>query len=151
MTSVAQSRHPTQEELLNGAIRTIEEIFLPELRTSWAKASAVQLVGLLRYALQRQAEDIERRQDAELLDCLRALPPNVQTSALTHRPDGPALRGCAGALLIHAQGADDALAVAIGASLRPLLARHTAEDLAEAGPLLHGFMTGFRGMKADAD
>ena len=148
---MSEERHPTQDELIGGAIRTIEEILAPELQTSWARSSAVQLVALLRYTLARQGNDVQARQDAELLDCLRALPANDHTSALTHRPASDDLRRTAGALLVHAQQSDDDLAAAARVSLRPLLARHTAEDLAEAGPLLQGFMLGSRGLRSDAE
>ena len=148
---MSEDRHPTQAELIGGAIRTIEEIFLPELQTSWARASAVQLTGLLRYALSRQEGDLQAIQDVELLDCLRALPANPYTAALTHRPAGADLRRAASELLVHAQTHDDELAAMARERLRPLLAKHTAEDLVESGPLLQGFMTGFRGMRADAE
>lgn len=150
-SAMLEDRHPTQEELIEGAIRTIEEIFLPEMQTSWARASAIQLVGLLRYTLARQASDLGERQDAELLDCLRGLPPNAVTSVLTHRPAREAMLAAAGELLARSVGAGDGLALAVRTELRPLLTRHTAEDLAEAGPLLQGFMAGFRGVRADAE
>lgn len=135
-----------------GAIRTIEEILLPELQTSWAKATAVQLTGLLRYAAAREKDDIQARQDDEVRACLADLAARFPGRA----PGSPAadrstLRRHAGELLALAQGTSDEFAEAIRAELRPLLARHTAEDLAEAGPLLQGFMTGFRGMAADAE
>ena len=74
---VLDERHPTQAELLTGAIRTIEEILAPELQTTWARASAIQLAALLRYTLARQSSDLGERQDAELLECLRGLPENA--------------------------------------------------------------------------
>jgi hypothetical protein len=147
---MAGERHPTQDELLGGAIRTIEEILAPELQTSWARASAIQLAALLRYTLARQKDDLPARQEAELRECLAALAAE-DASASAPGADLEALLARAGDLLVHAQEHDDALAGAVRARLRPLLLRHTAEDLAEAGPLLQGFMTGFRGMRADAE
>ncbi len=143
-------RHPTQAELLEGAVRTIEEILMPELQTSWAKASAIQLAAQLRYTLARQQDDLQSRQDAELRECLASF---ARDHADVDAPgsDGAALRAQAGALLVSAQSRGGTLSEAVRATLRPLLMRHTAEDLAEAGPLLQGFMTGFRGMRADAE
>jgi len=66
-------RHPTQRELLESAVRTIEAVLMPELRTAWARASALGLVGQLRYALTREGSDSLAEQDAELTDCIEAL------------------------------------------------------------------------------
>lgn len=157
MTTV---RHPTQAELLTGAIRTLEEILLPELQTPWARSSTVQLAGLLQYALARQDHDLQAQQDAELRGCLERLlaaQPGLAQAAGTERErvamaEGTELRRAAGALLVFAQEhAADAAAAAVRRDLRPLLVRQTAEDLAEASPLLEGFMSGFRARPADEE
>ncbi len=150
---MATERHPTQAELLQGAVRTIEEILAPELQTSWARASAIQLAAQLRYTLARQGEDVQARQDAQLRECLAAL---AREHATVEAPgedgeDGEAMRAQAGQLLVHAQTHTDAVSEAVRTALRPLLLRHTAEDLDEAAPLLQGFMAGSRGMRADAE
>ncbi|MCC6382886.1 MAG: hypothetical protein IT304_10285 [Dehalococcoidia bacterium] len=157
MTTV---RHPTQAELLTGAIRTLEEILLPELQTPWAKSSTVQLAGLLQYALARQRNDLQAQQDAELrasLEQLLTAEPGLAKAAGATREsfamaEGAELRRAAGALLVFAQEQpENAAAAAVRGSLRPLLVRQTAEDLAEAGPLLEGFMSGFRARPADEE
>jgi hypothetical protein len=42
--------HPTLEEVLDGAVATIRDVLIPNLTDTWARASAVQLTGLLTYA-----------------------------------------------------------------------------------------------------
>ena len=149
----SETAHPTLDELLTGAVRTIEDVLLPELQTSWAKATAVQLQGLLRYAAARQTDDLPARQHGELQACLAALsamfPADV--AAIPAGADDSLLRSIAGGLLAEAEGVKSPLADAVRANLRPLLARHTAEELAASGPLLQGFMTGFRGVASDAE
>ena len=54
-------RYPTLSQLLQSAIRTIDEVLMPELQTQWAKSSAMGLVGQLRYALARGGARLSRR------------------------------------------------------------------------------------------
>lgn len=147
-------RHPTQAELINSAIRTVEEILGPELRTQWARASAGQLVGLLKYTLARQGTDSLTRQEGELRATLAAL--YAEQPALgevaAEAPVAATLDGlltASGALLAWADGREGEEADAVRATLRPLSMRHVAEDLAEAGPLLQGFMTRARGVDVE--
>lgn len=138
--------HPTLEESLTGVMRTIEEILLPELRTSWAKACAIQAIGLLRYALAREAEPVDARQQAELAEVLAGL-----TDAFPALIAGGTALDQASALLVRAQGVEDAASVAIRERLRPVVMRHAAEDLAATGPLLQSFQLGSRGLSSDAE
>ncbi|MFN0093253.1 MAG: hypothetical protein ACKVVT_00535 [Dehalococcoidia bacterium] len=143
-------RHPTRQELLSSAIRTVEEILAPELRTAWAKASAGQLVGLLKYALADTGDASLARQDAELRSVLlRLLAEHPGLAAIAGVDPALAgsdgLREAAGRLLSHAQTASGPAVDAVGTGLRPVALRQIDEDLAEAGPLLQGFMTRVRG------
>jgi hypothetical protein len=146
---VSSQRHPTQEELLRGAIRAVDEILAPELQSAWARATAVQLKALLDYTLRRQARDLQAEQDAELAAALASLtaahPALAGVAGPFDMTDSTAIREAAGALLVYAQQHDDAAAAAIRAELRPIAVRHCAEDLEESGPLLQGFMTSGRG------
>jgi hypothetical protein len=140
-------RHPTRRELLQGAIRTIDEVLLPELQTTWARNSASGLLGQLRYALAREASDSLAAQDAELASCLEGLLeeyPELREAASAIAASGNAswdLRERAGRLLVHALDNDAAAADAVRARLRPLLTAHVAQDLAETGPMLQAFLT----------
>jgi hypothetical protein len=148
-------RHPTQEELLRGAIRAIEEILAPELQSAWARATAVQLKALLHYTLKRQERDLQAEQDAELAAALGALtaahPALAALTGSVDARDSAALREATGALLVYAQQHADAAAAAIRAELRPIVVRHCAEDLEESAPLLQAFMTSGRGGAAGVE
>jgi hypothetical protein len=140
-------RHPTRPELLAGAVRTIEEVLLPELQTAWARSSASGLLGQLRYALAREASDSLAAQDAELAHCLDALFEEfhelraVASAAAASGETSWDLRERAARLLVHALDNDAAAADAVRARLRPLLLAHVAKDLAETGPMLQAFLT----------
>src|SRR4029078_8247957 len=121
---------PSQEELIEGAVRSVQEILLPELQTPWARATALQLHALLRYTLSRQADDLQARQDTELRAIIAGLRhdfPDLVPSAPGDSTDE--LRAPAGDLLVYAQDHGDAAAAAIRARLRPVALRHCAEDL----------------------
>jgi hypothetical protein len=144
---VKSERHPTQEELLAGAIRTIEEVLVPELQSAWARTSAMGLLGQLRYALARAASDSLAAQDAELEECLNGLFeefPELRDVASVVEECGDAswdLRERAGRLLVCALDDESAAAAAVRARLRPLLTAQVARDLAETHPMLQAFLT----------
>jgi hypothetical protein len=143
---VRGERHPTQEELLRGAILTVEEVLLPELRSAWARTSAMGLLGQLRYALARTTSDSLAAQDAALAQCLSGLLeefPELRDQAAAIEKSGNAswdLREQAGRLLAFAVGRESAAAVAVRAHLRPLLTAQVSEDLTETHPMLHAFL-----------
>ena len=139
-------RHPSQEELLLGAIRTIEEVLVPELQTTWARSSALGLVGQLRYALTRSASRSLAEQDAEIDACLRELEaqfPDLREplGAVELRND-PSwdLREKAARLLVYALDNEAPAAAAIRERLRPILTAHADRDLAETGPMFQAFL-----------
>jgi hypothetical protein len=143
---VSGERHPTQQELLAGAIRTVEEVLLPELQSAWARTSAVGLLGQLRYALARTTTDSLAAQDAALEKCLTGLFeefPELRDHAAAVDTSGDAswdLREQAARLLVFAVGHESAAAEAVRAQLRPLLAEQLAQDLAETHPMLQAFL-----------
>jgi hypothetical protein len=143
---VKTERHPTQRALLQGAIRTVEEVLTPELHSTWARTSALGLLGQLRYALARLERDSLEEQTAELERCLNALFdefPELREAAAVGEARGDAswdLREQAGRLLIFALDRDTRAAAAVRERLRPLLTTHAAQDLAESGPMLHAFL-----------
>jgi hypothetical protein len=139
-------RYPTLPQLLQSAIRTIEEVLMPELQTQWAGSSAMGLVGQLRYALARGERDSLAAQDAELSGCLEELLdefPELRELLSAIEPSGDAswdLREQVSRLLIFALDGQTPAAAAIRARLRPLLTAQVLQDLAETGPMLQAFL-----------
>ena len=139
-------RYPTLSQLLQSAIRTIEEVLMPELETQWARSSAMGLVGQLRYALAREECDSLAAQDAELKGCLEGLLaefPELRELSSVIEPSGEAsrdLRERASRLLIFALDNQAPAAAAVRARLRPLLTAQVLQDLAETGPMLQAFL-----------
>ena len=139
-------RYPTLSQLLQSAIRTIEEVLMPELQTPWAESSAMGLVGQLRYALARGECGSLAAQDAELEDCLEGLLgefPELRELLSAIEPSGDAswdLRERASRLLIFALDGQAPAAAAVRARLRPLLTAQVLQDLAETGPMLQAFI-----------
>jgi hypothetical protein len=139
-------RKPGPVELLEAAIRTIEEVLAPELQTPWARASAIGLVGQLRYGLQRIAHDSLEEQDDALETCLEALLGEhaelrdaiAEVSSVDQRSWD--LRARAAHLLVWAQGREGAPADAVRGVLRPLLIGQARQDLGESGPMLAAFL-----------
>lgn len=144
--SGSSERKPAPPELIEGAIRTIEEVLMPELQTSWARSSAIGLVGQLRYGLQRIAHDSLADQDDALEACLEGLlgahpELNEAAGAAELREERSwDLRARAAQLLVWAQGREGAAADAVRADLRPLLVDHARQDLGESGPMLAAFL-----------
>jgi hypothetical protein len=139
-------RYPTLSQLLQSAIRTIEEVLMPELQTQWARSSAMGLVGQLRYALARGECSSLAAQDAELEGCLEGVLgefPELRELLSTIEPSGDAswdLRERASRLLIFALDGQTPAAAAVRARLRPLLTAQVLQDLAETGPMLQALL-----------
>ena len=154
---MTKARHPTQTELLENAISTIERVLLPDLASAWSRSAALGLVGQLRYALGQQGGDSLARHDEELAACLVGLLAEhselegVLQGHADSRDDSSTLRERASALLVHAIDVDGegAAAGAIRERLRPLLAGQVAEEIGEAAPMLQAFIAaGSVGSKA---
>ncbi|MCB0986021.1 MAG: hypothetical protein KDB06_15330, partial [Ilumatobacter sp.] len=71
---------PTAAELWRGVEATVRDVLLPALTDDWARAAAVQLVGLARYAQRRPADPTGERA-AELAAALDSLGHNVHVAA----------------------------------------------------------------------
>lgn len=50
---MSDERLPSARAVLNSAIGAVRDVFLPELSSPWARASAAQLVGMLVYTRDR--------------------------------------------------------------------------------------------------
>src|SRR5438105_2694612 len=75
----------TDAELWRGVEATVRDVLLPALNDDWARAVAVQLVGVARYAQRRPADGSEQRMD-ELRTVLADMGDNSLVAA--HRPVG---------------------------------------------------------------
>jgi len=143
---VTTARHPTCAELLESAIRTVEDVLTPELASDWARGAAIGLVGQLRYALAREAGDTLDAQDTELSDCLEALAnefPAISVALSEVPKSGDVswdLREQAGRLLVFALADTGDAGDAVRARLRPLLVAHVSQDLVQSGPMLQAFL-----------
>lgn len=141
-------RRPTTSELLDGAIRTIEDVLLPDLQSAFARSTATLLAGQLRYALARLDDESLATQTDELAACLDTL--CAEFAALREVADAAPTTGDAavdtreraGRLLAHAVGSPDGddAGRAVRERLRPLLVAQLQSDMASATPLLHAFL-----------
>ncbi len=140
-----EAKRPTVDEVLVGALHTIENQLLPNLEDTWARAAASQLMGTLEYARALIAGD--ETVDAQI-DEVEAV-----IAGLLHDHPGleAVLRGSEGEtrgftaleqasrLLSHAVANDSAAADAIRAELRPLIVRQATDNLNESMKMLMRF------------
>ena len=140
-----EAKRPTVDEVLVGALHTIENQLLPNIEDTWARAAASQLMGTLEYAraliagdetVDAQIDEVE----AAVAGLLREHPDLV---AVLEGSEGET-RGFtaleqASRLLSHAVANDSATADAIRADLRPLIVRQATDNLQETSTMLMRF------------
>jgi hypothetical protein len=120
---------------------TLVDVLLPALRddAEWARAAAIQLAGLARYAERRGADRTEARV-AELADVLAVLAGN---ELVKEHWDGTrsqrSVMSAAGAVLAAAVTRRDPAAVEARRVLRPVVVRQLDDELAETAPLVAAF------------
>lgn len=137
---------PTDAELWAAVEVTLRDVILPDLEDEWARASAVQLIGLATYA-QRRGPDSTAVRDAELAEALERLAASGNEIVLAAWPDPEGSATVAASrCLAEAAVRDDGAAAAVRAELRTLIVRQLDDDLDETGPLLDFF----RGRMPDA-
>ena len=140
-----EAKRPTVDEVLVGALHTIENQLLPNLEDTWARAAASQLMGTLEYARALIAGD--ETVDAQIDEVEAAI-----AGLLSDHPDLKAvLEGSEGEtrgftaleqasrLLSHAVANDSAAGDAIRADLRPLIVRQATDNLQETSTMLMRF------------
>lgn len=127
----------TDRELWRGVEVTVRDVLLPALTDDWARAAAVQLVGVARYA-QRRPDDPTGAQVAELAAALDALAANPLVPARDSDATDSVL-GAAAAALAAAVGDDGPTGDEVRAVLRPVLVRHLEDELAVTAPLVNAF------------
>ena len=140
-----EPKRPTVDEVLAGALHTIENQLLPNLEDTWARAAASQLMGTLEYARAIIASDEHVDGQVEEVEAV------VANLVRDHPGLEAVLEGSAGEtrgftameqasrLLSHAVGNESAEAEAIRAELRPVIVQQAADNLAETSTMLMRF------------
>lgn len=129
----------TDAEILRSVDETVLTVLLPALRddADWARAAAIQLVGLVRYAAGRGADPTTDRIE-ELAEVLTRLSANDLVTWDGERTVG-SVNAAAGSAIAAAVGRDDAAADEVRRELRSVVVRHLDDELAETAPLVHAF------------
>lgn len=130
---------PTDEQLWHGVAHTVQHVLLPVIDDEWARAAAIQLVGLARYAATRSTGRAEMNA-AELAAVLAGLAGNPIVAATAPESSSPAdvfaATGAALAAAVHDDGPDGD---EIRAVLRSVVVRQLADELAVTAPLVPYF------------
>lgn len=120
---------------------TVRDVLIPALvdDADWARAAAVQLVGLARYAGHRPISLGKNRVD-ELSAILDAKSNNELVAKHWRGNDASAsVMDVVGRILAEAVVRSDPDADEIRRSLRPIVVRHLDEDLVLTSPLVNAF------------
>lgn len=140
-----EAKRPTVDEVLAGAVHTIENQLLPNLDDTWARAAASQLMGTLEYARALIAGDehVDSQVDAVEAAIAGLLRDHSELEAVLEGSEGET-RGFtalqqASLLLSHAVANDSAVADAIRADLRPLIVEQATDNLNETMTMLMRF------------
>ena len=140
-----EEKRPTVDEVLAGAVHTIENQLLPNLDDTWARAAASQLMGTLEYARALIAGDEHMDAQIDAVEAVVAglLRDHPELEAVLEGSEGET-RGFtalqqASLLLSHAVANDSAAADAIRADLRPLIVQQATDTLNETMPMLMAF------------
>jgi hypothetical protein len=137
---------PDDDDLWAAVEATVRDVLLPDLRDEWARAAAVQLVGLARHARERPADRSAERDEelAAVLDALAAQENEIVARVWPQADTGihDAVARCLAAAVVR----DDEAAAAVRSQLRPVVVAHLDDDLAATSPLLDYF----RGRLPDA-
>jgi hypothetical protein len=130
---------PTDEELWRGVEHTVRRVLLPAIDDDWARAAAIQLVGLARYAATRPDGRVAANA-AELAAVLTTLAANPIVATTPKASDAPTdVLAAVGAVLAAAVDDDGPDGEQIRAVLRPVLVRQLDDELAVTAPLVPFF------------
>lgn len=135
---------PTDDELWRGVAHTVQHVLLPAIDDEWARAAAIQLVGLARYAATRPTGRADANA-AELAGVLAALAGNPIVAAAAppageQRPESTSvILGATGAVLAAAVDDDGPAGDEIRTVLRAVVARQLDDELAVTATLVPYF------------
>lgn len=140
-----EAKRPTVDEVLVGALHTIENQLLPNLEDTWARAAASQLMGTLEYARALIAGDeyVDGQVDEVEAVVSQLLAEHPELAAVLEGSEGET-RGFtaleqASRLLSHAVANDAPAADSIRSELRPLIVRQATDNLNESAKMLMRF------------
>ena len=134
-----RAARPTDDELWGSVEHTVREVLLPAIDDEWARATAIQLVGLARYARERPP-GAAFEHDAERAKALSALSDNpIVARHWSGSLDPAEVLAAAGAVLADAVGDDGPAGDEVRAVLRPVIVRQLDDDLAITAPLVPYF------------
>ena len=129
----------SDDELWRGVEATVRDVLLPALTDDWARAAAVQLVGVIRYARRRPADPLDARVD-ELRAVLHDLGDNPLVVANPLRAgDAADVFAVVGRILAAAVADDGLHADEVRRVLRPVVVRQLDDELEVTGPLVAAF------------
>jgi hypothetical protein len=129
---------PTDEQLWRGVEHTVHRVLLPTIDDEWARAAAIQLVGLARYAATRPVGRAEAN-TSELADVLAELARNPIVAAAGATDSRVDVLAAAGSVLAAAVYDDGPDGDEIRAVLRPVVVRQLADELAVTTTLVPFF------------
>ena len=130
---------PTDEQLWRSVEHTLRHVLLPVIDDEWARAAAVQLIGLARYGATRPVLRVEANA-AALVEVLTALAANPIVARRPLPSASPAdVVATAGAVLADAVYDDGPAGDEVRAVLRPIVVRQLDDELAVTGPLVPYF------------
>lgn len=133
----ASTQRLTDAELWRGVEFTVLNVLLPTIDDEWARAAAIQLVGVARYAT-RRPDDETAPQVAEVAEVLTRI---ARNPLVTQPVDGSphAVMTAAGSALAAAVNDDGPDGDEVRAVLRPVLLRHLDTEFDITGPLVNAF------------
>jgi len=130
---------PSDAALWHGVEHTVHRVLLPHISDEWARAAAVQLIGLARYAAARSPGRIDN-DVAELIVALDSVAANPIVAANQRTSDTPGdVLAAVGQVLAAAVGDDSAAADQIRRVLRPVVLRQLDDELAQTSPMIPYF------------
>ncbi len=138
---------PSDAVMWRAVEATVRDVLLPNLGDDWARVTAIQLVGMARFAATRPPDPTSSRavELSALLDKLAANPVVAAHWAAPSTSPG-AVFAAVSAVLADAVSRTDAAGDEVRDQLRPVVSRHLDEDLSVTGML----MPYFRGQLPDA-
>jgi hypothetical protein len=130
---------PTDEQLWRSVERTVRDVLLPAIDDEWARAAAIQLAGVARYAAGRSHGRLNANA-AELAGVLRGMTGNPLVADRLPASDTPSsVMAAVGEVLTAAVTDDGPAGDEVRAVLRPVVVRQLDDELEATRPLIPFF------------